>query len=504
MLTPNLEKIPAELKAIPQWVVWRLEDREGKPTKIPYNPASPKQKAKADVPHTWANFETAVKVSKSDGFNGVGYEFSKSCPYAGVDLDHCRNPVTGEIEAWAEEIISKLNSYAEISPSGEGVHILVKGKLRTGARRRKGKVEMYDHGRYFTVTGHPLEGTPTTIEDRESELEGLHGKIFGKPSEKINQGQSRSTKSEKKTEESDKELIDRISKSRNGNKFNDLWRGDIEYLTNNYPYPSASEADLALCSILAFWTGKDAERIDRLFRRSGLMRAKWDEYRGDRTYSEITIAEAIAGTTEVIGGSKKKRPKNKKHNKTNKKDTSQGIVIIDDLNKKHAVVMVGGKCAIMNEVTDPVSGRPDVTFSSIFDFKNYYSNKNIVIINEDGTQSKIAVTKLWLESPLRRTFEGIAFTPGQDISGFYNLFRGFAVAPARGDWSLLQEHIFHIICGGNAELFEYLMQWMARNVQDPGGERPGVAIVLKSPERGTGKGVFVTQYGKIFGNHFKT
>jgi hypothetical protein len=309
----NVDKIPQDLRDRPQWVVWRLEDREGKPTKIPYNPASPKQKAKADVPDTWANFETAVQVSKSDGFNGVGYEFSKSCPYMGVDLDHCRNPVTGEIAALAWEIILKLNSYTEISPSGEGVHILVKGKLSTGARRRKGKVEMYDHGRYFTVTGHHLEGSPTTIEPRQVELEVLHAETFGKPSEEPKKESSRSTKTGRVAQQSsDDKLVDRISKSRNGNKFNDLWRGDIDYLKFQYDYPSASEADLALCSILAFWTGKDPDRIDRLFRRTGLMRDKWDEYRGDRTYGEITIAEAIAGTKDVLKGSKKKRRAKKK------------------------------------------------------------------------------------------------------------------------------------------------------------------------------------------------
>ena len=184
-------------------------------------------------------------------------------------------------------------------------------------------------------------------------------------------------------------------------------------------------------------------------------------------------------------------------------DSSQPVSLIDELNKKHAVVMISGKCAIMNEVTDPISNRPDVTFSSIYDFKNYYSNKKVEYINDEGKKCEVALSKLWLDSARRRQYEGIAFAPGRDIPGYYNLFRGFAVAPAHGDWSLFREHIFHNICRGNVELFNYVMQWMARNVQDPGGDRPGVAIVLKSPERGTGKGIFATQYGKTFGNHFK-
>lgn len=303
------ESIPSELKILPQWVVWRLEQRDGKPTKVPYNPTNPKQKAKADVPDTWGNFEKAVQVSKSDDFNGVGYEFSKSCPYMGVDLDHCRNPVTGEIEAWAWEIILKLNSYTEVSPSGEGVHILLKGKLPPGGRR-KGKLEMYDSGRYFTMTGHHLEGTPTTIEPRQAELEALHAETFGKASGgESQQGNGQSTESGKRTKSqlSDDELIDKILKSKVGNKFADLMRGDIHYLRQRYGYASGSETDLALMFILAFWTGKDAEQMDRIFRRFGLMRPKWDEYRGDGTYGELTIGKAITGTNEVWKGAKKKR-----------------------------------------------------------------------------------------------------------------------------------------------------------------------------------------------------
>lgn len=159
------------------------------------------------------------------------------------------------------------------------------------------------------MTGAHLEGTPTTIEPRQAELEALHAEIFGKPSAEPKQAQDRSTKAAPgcRGELSDDELIDKICKSKNGNKFNDLWRGDIDQLKFQRGFPSASEADLALCSILAFWTGKDPTQMDRIFRRSGLMREKWDSLRGDRSYGEITIGTAISNTTEVWKGAKKKR-----------------------------------------------------------------------------------------------------------------------------------------------------------------------------------------------------
>ena len=378
MLTPDLERIPSELKALPQWVCHRQN-------KIPVDPKTG-DNAKADDQSTWGEFPQAVaywKGHQGNGIVGIGFEFSPGDPYTGIDLDKCRNPETGEIEPWALEIVRRLNSFTEVSPSGTGLHIWIKGKLPRGARR-KGKVEMYNSGRYFTVTGHHLEGTPTTIEDRQAELTILHEEIFGKHSEEPKQGPGRDPKSGRGAadELSDEELIERIRLSKNGNKFTDLMLGDLYYLKQRYGYPSASEADLALVLILVFWVGKDAERIDRLFRRSGLMRDKWDEYRGDQTYGELTIAKAIAGTKKVWEGPKRKRQASKNQNNAPKNNSSTSVNLIDELNKKHAVVMIGGKCAIMNEITDPVSGRPDITFSSIFDFKNYYSNKKVEFINE--------------------------------------------------------------------------------------------------------------------------
>jgi phage/plasmid-associated DNA primase len=97
----------------------------------------------------------------------------------------------------------------------------------------------------------------------------------------------------------------------------------------------------------------------------------------------------------------------------------------------------------------------------------------------------------------------VVFAPGKTVPGAYNLFRGFAVAPAPGDWSLYRDHVRQNICNGNEDHFNYLLDWLARNVQDPGGERPGVAVVLKSTNFGTGKGVFTRQYGMLFGPHFQ-
>jgi len=503
-MTPDLEHIPPELKGLPQWVSWSLEEREGKSTKIPKNPKTGGN-AMANDPGTWGEFDLAVghwEAHRNNGIAGVGFQFSTNDPFTGIDLDKCRNLESAEIEPWALEIVGHLNSYTEVSPSGTGLHIWIKGDLPPGGRRRKGKIEMYNSGRYFTVTGHHLEDTPTTIEDRQAELEALHGEVFGKPSEEPKQGAGQSTKAPQggPVKLADDKLIDRISKSKVGNKFSELWRGDMDYLRSYYHYSSPSEADLALCSILAFWTRKDPEAMDHLFRRSNLMRPKWDEHRGEQTYGERTIAKAIADTPEGWKGGRKKPKENKGKINAYRNASAASTNLIDDLNNKHAVIMIGGKCLIMNEVIDPVFNRPDVTFSSTNDFKTRYSNIKIMVPQEEG-MSETALSKLWLESPRRRQYDGIVFSPGKDVPGFYNLYKGFAVTPVKGDWSLYRHLMKEVIAAGDEENFNYLLKWMARLVQDPGGERPGVSVVMRG-KMGVGKGVFTTQYGEILGSHF--
>ena len=213
----DLEKIPQELKPNSHFVLWREETRNGKLTKIPVNAHN--RKAAVDRPDTWATFEVAVATltRNGKGLRGMGFVLIKSGPFTVIDLDHCRDPETGIIEPWAQEIIDRLVSYTEISPSGTGVHIWLIGKLPPG-RRRKGNFEAYDSDRYLTLTGHHLEGTPLTIEPRQTELEAQHVEIFGKPSEESKQASGSPSKAAP-SDISDDDLLDKISKSKNGGKF---------------------------------------------------------------------------------------------------------------------------------------------------------------------------------------------------------------------------------------------------------------------------------------------
>jgi len=174
-IEPNITAIPVELKIRFQWVAWRHPD------KVPINPQT-YGNAKVNDPATWGTFEDAYKAYVERGYGGVGYVFKKSDPYIGVDLDKCRNPETGELDVWAVDIVKRLHSYTEVSPSGRGLHILVKGSVPAGINANG--IEIYDDGRFFTVTGHHMEDTPITIEDRQQELRALYDETKATPSGK--------------------------------------------------------------------------------------------------------------------------------------------------------------------------------------------------------------------------------------------------------------------------------------------------------------------------------
>jgi hypothetical protein len=287
----NMMTDTQNIRDLRQWLCWGTEERDGKPTKVPYGPLTG-EKASSTDPKTWANYSEAVSAHREHGYHGIGFVFTPEDDLCGVDLDGCLDPETGEIESWAQEIIEELDSYTEISPSGKGVHVLLRARLPEG-RNRKGRFEAYDRSRYFTMTGKHLVGTPRAIGSRQEELRRVVERVFGEPS--TNGYRVRATAPESLSNDlSDAQIIEKASAADNGAKFRQLWAGDTS------DYASRSEADLVLCSRLVFWTGGDPHRVDQLFRQSGLYRPKWDErhYGDGRTYGQATIEKALEGANE--------------------------------------------------------------------------------------------------------------------------------------------------------------------------------------------------------------
>lgn len=289
----DFKNIPQELKNAPQWILWRSEERNGKKTKVPYQIDG--SMAQSSNKRTWSTFATIMKFFNVQEYDGIGFMFSKDDPFIGIDIDHCVND--GVLSPFAQEIIQTISSYTEYSPSGEGVHIIAKGKLPlrgpgTGRKNIDKGLEVYRHGRYFTFTGNSLDVGP--VQERSDEIKTIFDKYLTEKEE----AKSVSTRSQSASDMSNlsnKEIWERMFNSKNGKSIQDLFNGQL--INGDH-----SSTDMALCNHLAFWTDKDASKMDSMFRESNLFREKWDrQHSADgATYGEMTIAAAIYSTGPTI------------------------------------------------------------------------------------------------------------------------------------------------------------------------------------------------------------
>ena len=294
----HVDNLPTQLKALKQWVVWRLQaDKRGKMTKVPYRPQSGRsrrRKASHSDASTWDTFRQALVCWNEDvWYTGIGVTLANGL--VGLDLDGF--PRLRELPAWAAHLVSHANTYTEWSPSGHGIHMLAWGKLPPGRRRTGPKdphgIEMYDSHRFFTVTGDTLEGLGV-VQERSAELAALHTEIFGHEDTDKAPEASRAGMREL----DDEEILTLALNARNGPKFSRLFAGDASDYRRADGTADASAADLALCNLLATYA-RDRVQIDRLFRRSSLLRPKWDERHAadGRTYGKMTIDRALASLT---------------------------------------------------------------------------------------------------------------------------------------------------------------------------------------------------------------
>lgn len=297
-LNKRYQNIPQELKSLKRWVGYKVEQlANGKFTKRPYNALSGNM-AKVNDPLTWSTFNLALSGCEKYNYDGIGFVLGDGI--FGVDLDnHVDENTTeeeiAEFKRLANEFVATLDSYTEWSQSGKGVHIICKGKLPEGSRR-KGCVEMYDENRFFAFTGRAIRNIP--LQNREEEVKPLWEKYVYTPALEPQQPQyNRASNGLYETLKlSDQEILDSVANSRQSDIFFRYYdRGDISLQGGD-----ASKADMAFCSMLAFWCNKDVVQMDRIFRNSGLMRPKWDEHRGTRTYGQITLDVACRNVGETF------------------------------------------------------------------------------------------------------------------------------------------------------------------------------------------------------------
>jgi hypothetical protein len=285
---------PPELRSLDRWIVYRLVDVRGKskPTKVPYTARQDRKRGwrcSVSNPENFTSYEVALDMlrtgHKGGSFDGLGFVLF---PLVGIDLDDCRDPVTGVLTPEAAEIVREMDTYTEISPTGTGLHLIGHGYVpRHGNvnKQENSSVEMYSEGRYFTFTGNRLPGTPNSVEERFRQISKLHKQYFPEgyrepplPSEKpIANPNGRRTAIGLE----DELVLERATK-RYGDTFEALLQGDRS------GYKTQSEGDMAFLRYLSGVTNNPSQ-MTRIMRASGLFRA-----RKGTEYLEKSIAKVLS------------------------------------------------------------------------------------------------------------------------------------------------------------------------------------------------------------------
>lgn len=313
--------IPESLRDQEIWICFRIEipSDGGKPKKVPKAPSfhrgtgalfnvSPTSTEHATTYDTAARFhKESTRRLGTDGADGLGVILTTEGDMVGVDLDDCVNPETGTAEDWAQEIVTRLNSYTEVSPSGTGLRILLRGNLDPAYGNRKGSIEIYERARYMTVTGNHVPGTPLDLQPRPREIIAIQREYLertssadkpmevGTPGEIKLPSQSGSITDHGRRSASTVGKLDRLVKiaCSKDPEFDALWHGNISRYSGDH-----SRADQALANKLSYWCKGNIAEMDRLFRKSALLRDKWDEPRGNSTYGQRTLETAIEQNRE--------------------------------------------------------------------------------------------------------------------------------------------------------------------------------------------------------------
>lgn len=310
VLLPFFDAIPQKIKDIPRWVVWRLEPTRGggKPSKRPFCPMSGRPMSTSSRSYRCA-FTEAKRVCQKGGWSGVGLVLAPEDGLVWFDLDHVRDVGGGDLLPDAQDLVTALGSYTEVSPSGTGLRLVARGSLPPGTKQNRRDafgpgtgLEVYDgkSARFLTITGHQIgqEG----IEDRQAGIDAILGKFMRPVTATPDPSNDRlahvraaieaelAENPDSTLTAADTALVERLKQSP---RFGALWDGDTS------DYPSGSEADVALCARIARAVGDDPGRIDRIYRNAGLLHnpartKEWDDQRGGGlTYGSLTIAAAL-------------------------------------------------------------------------------------------------------------------------------------------------------------------------------------------------------------------
>ena len=281
---PNFEGIPQELRNHQKWMVWKAiptKKDSNKLSKVPYHVKG--YRGSKSNPEHWMTFDEVKAAYETEEFDGVGIVFNREDNLVCVDLDDFKD--INNLPA--EKYNLTIHSYTELSPSEKGLHIWIKGQKPEWCTTKKNGVEFFGSEKYsfVTVTGQAYHKKNLPVKENQKLINHIAETYFKEDKKEIST-QKKVTVYYK--ESPDYVVLENMFASKNGQKIKFLFEGNVSDYENDH-----SRADLALCNHLAYWTNNNPEQMDRLFRNSALIRAKWDEYHGELKYNEMTIQKAI-------------------------------------------------------------------------------------------------------------------------------------------------------------------------------------------------------------------
>lgn len=333
-LIKNYENIPDNLKKEKRWCLYKIIQRDGKNTKLPLMPSA--KPAKSNDKMTWHSYEDCIAALNRNIGEGLGFFLGEG--YIGIDIDKVSDDIMAysldyRASSMTADFLREISTYAELSPSKTGLHFIGKGKV-PGERKRHKNLEIYDEGRFFTVTGNVIKDkNRSRIKPIEQELLPLYQKYMPTVGNQSEDKEKRNEKEKKSIKENP--FVQRYRKSSNdvlellfekgyfsytGEDLRRIYYGNYESYFN-----SRSETDFFMLKRLIYYTSDINEAVS-LIENSGLKREKWYKRRGNTNYIHYIANKAISSINQFYHWEKAYRPK-RKTDKEEQKKIKEGNVV---------------------------------------------------------------------------------------------------------------------------------------------------------------------------------
>ena len=478
----DLRRLPLALEpliALPNWLIWRWEGAEEKPTKVPYQSKHPNIKASSTAPKTWSNFASAIASEKKA--DGIGFCLFET-EIGAFDIDDCRDPTTREIDPWALKLVKKAASYTEITISGTGLRIIGRAAGPKIYCKQKVKaangvtVEIYRKAeRYIVMTGNALPEAPAVLADLDTIMDEVFAELDGSAKQHDRDYANAEFEDLKPDDPRLKKLDAKwIALGYRGEGIAVTYAGDRSRAVMAFAcecFRADIAEDIIAACLMQWKIGdhiRDSSNVDRALKRT-LVRAR-------------LFVEDLK---------------------------------LFEMNEQHCVLSIAGKTRVATWGDDPdFPGRKNVNFSSFGDFKALLDKYRHNFPGKDNKGNPVTVTmglgSWWISNKHRLQYDGgMRFMPNRDedvVNDTLNLWQGFSVAARKPEGKsgasgcrLLLDHGLKIICSGNEEHFDYLMKREALIAQKR--IRSEIAVGLQTEEEGTGKETWCGSFRYLYGMH---